>query len=225
MSKKTTFKAKSGADASGAISEATGEDRAPGIVVLQEYWGINDQIKSMTDRFAAAGFVVVAPDLYQGRVAKDAAEAGAMMQALDRTTALDVIAGAVAFLKSHPRCTGKVGVIGFCMGGAFAFSAACAIPDLDAVVPFYGVPDPSKVDYAKVNAPIQAHFSKTDAWATPAAAEAVKRQLEARGKTMELHLYDAGHAFMNDARPEAYDAPSAKLAWERAIAFLKKNLA
>ncbi len=226
MSKRTTFPvtASGATEASGEISEPDGSDRAPGLVMLQEYWGINDHMKSMTDRFAAAGFVVLTPDLFHGKVAKTAAEAGGLMQELDRTRALDEIAGAVAFLRTHPRCTGRIGVTGFCMGGALALSAACKIPDLGAVVPFYGVPSPTTVDYGKVTAPVQAHFSKTDAWATPAAAADVKKQLEASGKEMELHLYDADHAFMNDSRPEVFHEISAKLAWDRAIAFLKKKL-
>lgn len=224
MTKRTTFKAQGGADASGELSEPSGAEKAPGLVVVQEYWGVNDHVRSLVDRFAAAGFLALAPDLYQGTVTKNPDEAMKLMVGLDRDRALRDIAGAVELLRSHPRCNGKVGITGFCMGGAYSFSAACAVPGLSAVVPFYGVPDPSKVDYAKVTAPIQAHFAKTDQWATPASAEAVKKQLEARGQTMELHLYDAQHAFMNDTRPEVHDPALAKQAWERAVAFLKKNL-
>src|SRR5690349_21813527 len=118
MSKRTSFKAKSGAEASGEISEPTDTSKAPGLVVLQEYWGINDHMKAITDRFAAAGFLTLTPDLYHGAITKDAAEAAKLMQGLDRDRALDDIAGAVQLLTSHPRCNGKVGITGFCMGGA-----------------------------------------------------------------------------------------------------------
>jgi carboxymethylenebutenolidase len=131
----------------------------------------------------------------------------------------------VTFLKADARGNGKVGVIGFCMGGAMAFAAACHVPGLAAVVPFYGVPPAEKVDYAKVSAPILAHFAKNDPWATVEKGEAIKKQIDAQGKSMTLEIYDAGHAFVNDTRPEAYDEKSAKLAWQRSVAFLKKNLA
>ena len=93
------------------------------------------------------------------------------------------------------------------------------------MLPFYGIPPAEKVDYGKVTAPIQAHFAKTDEWATVAKAEAIKEQLDARGQAMELHVYDAQHAFVNDTRPDVYDAANAKIAWDRSVAFLKKHLA
>ncbi len=225
MTTTVRFGAKGGSDIAGEIAEPSGTEKAPALVLIQEYWGINGHVKSLADRLASQGFLVVAPDLYHGKIAKDAAEAGQLMTALDTAAAMTEIAAAVAYLKEHPRGNGKVGVIGFCMGGALAFAAACHLEGLSAVVPFYGTPPADKVDYTKVTAPILAHFAKNDEWATVAKAEAIKKELDAQGKPMQLEVYDAGHAFVNDTRPEAYDEKSAKLAWQRTIDFLKKNLA
>lgn len=224
MTTNVTFKGKDGSEVSGEVVEPSGTGKAPSVVLIQEWWGINDHIRSLAERLAKEGFLVVAPDLYHGKVAKDATEAGTLMTALDTLQATREIAAAADFLKAHPRGNGKVGVIGFCMGGALSFAAACHVEGLSAVVPFYGTPPAEKVDYAKVTAPILAHFAKNDDWATVAKAEAIKTQLDALGKKMTLEVYDAGHAFVNDTRPEAYDEKSAKLAWQRSIDFLKKNV-
>ena len=226
MTTNVTFESRSGGVVTGAIAEPSGTGKAPALVLVQEFWGLNDHVKSLVDRLAGEGFLVVAPDLYHGKLAKDSSEAGQLMTALDTLEAVEKIGGAAAFLKEHARGNGKVGVIGFCLGGALSFAAACHVPGLAAVVPFYGVPPADKVDYARVTAPVLAHFAKVDPWATVAKAEAIKAQIEAAGKTtMQLEVYDAGHAFMNDARPEAYDETSAKLAWQRSVDFLKKHLA
>ena len=205
--------------------EPSGSGKAPSVVLIQEWWGINDHIKSLAERLAKEGFLVAAPDLYHGKIAKNAGEAAALMTELDTLAAMKDIAAAVATLKAQPRSNGKVGVIGFCMGGALSFAAACHVPGLSAIVPFYGTPPAEKVDYANVTAPILAHFAKNDEFATVAKAEAIKKQCDALGKSMVLEVYDAGHAFVNDTRPEAYDEKSAKLAWQRSVDFLKKHLA
>ena len=225
MTTKVTFKGKSGGDVSGELAEPSGSAKAPSVILIQEWWGINDHIKSLADRLAKEGFLVVAPDLYHGKIAKDAGEAATLMTELDTLAAMKDIAGAVSFLKEHARGNGKVGVIGFCMGGALSFASACHVEGLSAIVPFYGTPPAEKVDYKKVSAPILAHFAKNDEWATVAKAQAIKTELDGLGKYMQLEVYDAGHAFMNDTRPEAYDEKSAKLACQRSVDFLKKHLA
>ena len=224
MTTKVTFKGKDGSVIGGELVEPSGAGKAPSVVLIHEWWGVNDHVRSLAERLAKEGFLVLAPDLYHGRVAKDAAEAGTLMTALDTLRATREIAAAAELLKAHARGNGKVGVIGFCMGGALSFAAACHVEGLSAVVPFYGTPPAEKVDYAKVTAPILAHFAKNDEWATVEKAEAIKKQLDGLGKPMTLDVYDAGHAFVNDTRPEAYDEKSAKLAWERSIAFLRKNV-
>lgn len=224
MTQRISFAAKSGTSASGEIALPDGEGKAPAVVLIQEWWGVNDHIRSLLGRLASAGFVALAPDLYHGTTTRDATEAGKLMAALDWTRALDEIAGAAHHLATHPRGNGNVGVLGFCMGGALSFAAATQIPELKAVVPFYGVPDLAKYDVASIRAPVLAHFASRDAWAKPEAAEEIKRRIEAAGGRMQLCVYDADHAFVNDTRPEVHDPEAAKLAWERTIAFLHEHL-
>ena len=224
MAEKVAFTSKGGAEASGEIALPSGGGRAPAVVLIQEWWGLNDHIRSLLDRLAAAGFVALAPDLYHGTSTKDPEEAARLMNALDKPRALDEIAGAVRFLAGHGRTNGKVGVMGFCLGGALSFAAAATIPELGAAVPFYGIPSPAP-DYSRVKAPIQAHFASRDAWAKPELAEAIRAELAGRGQEMELHIYEADHAFVNDTRPEVYDPGAAKLAWDRCTTFLRKHLA
>jgi len=218
------FKAKSGAAASGAIALPEGSGKAPGLVLVQEWWGVNDHIRSLADRFAAAGFITLAPDLYHGQATKDPAEAARWMNALDGKQAMDDIAGAVAALAAHPRANGKVGITGFCMGGAYTFAATSAIPELAAAVPFYGIPPVERLDFAKMKAPILAHVATRDEWVTVARAEEIKKGIDAHHGSMKLEIYEADHAFFNDTRPEVYAPAAAKLAWERTIAFLHAHL-
>ncbi len=192
----------------------------PGVVILHEYWGVNEQIQGIAKRFAHAGMCARVVDLYDGKVTKDSAEAGALMKALDWGKAVEQIATAVAELKAHARCTGKVAVTGYCMGGALTFSAAVNIRGLACTVPFYGLP--GALDWSKVDAPVQAHFARQDDWATVAGAEWIRDSLKV---PMELHVYEAKHAFCNESRPEVYDAEAATLAWSRAIAFIRQHTA
>ncbi len=223
MSSPITFTAQDGSKVSGEIALPSGEGKAPGLVLVQEWWGLNDHIRDLADRFAAAGFVTLAPDLYHGKSTKDPSEAGALMQALDGKQALVDIAAAAQHLAVYERVNGKVGVTGFCMGGAYAFTAATRIPEISAAVPFYGIPPAGRADYTKAK-PILAHFASRDEWAKASSAEAIKKEIEAAGGSMILHVYDADHAFMNDTRPEVYSAENAKLAWERTITFLHQHL-
>jgi carboxymethylenebutenolidase len=224
MANRIEFKAKSGAAASGEIALPEGTGKAPCLVLVQEWWGVNDHIRSLADRFAKAGFLVLAPDLYHGKVTKDAGEAGAMMQALDGKQAMDDIAGAVAYLLAHERSNGKVGITGFCMGGAYSFAAASALPELAAAVPFYGIPPLERLDFGKMKAPILTHVAKKDQWVTPERGQEIVEKINAAGGNARLELYDADHAFVNDTRPEVYAPEAAKLAWDRSVAFLHQHL-
>ncbi|MEO8701510.1 MAG: dienelactone hydrolase family protein [Kofleriaceae bacterium] len=197
----------------------SGEAKAPAVVVLQEYWGINDQIIAAAERWAAAGFIAVVPDLYHGKLATTSEEANALMKGLDWGKAVGEISAAVDFVRSHPRSTGKVAVSGYCMGGALAFASAVNIRGLAAVAPFYGLP--GELDWSKVDAPIQAHFAKHDDWATEAGAKKIQ---EAVKVPMELFVYDAGHAFCNEKRPEAYNAEACSQAWNRTLEFVRKHV-
>jgi carboxymethylenebutenolidase len=201
------------------LAVPNGAGRHGAAVVLHEWWGVNDQIKSIADRWAAHGLIALVPDLYDGRVAHAVADAEVLMKALDFERALQAIAAAVATLRSHERSNGKVAVTGYCMGGALSFAAATRIRELAAVVPFYGLPPAA--DWSKVDAPIQAHFATRDDWATVDGARKIESALAARGAAMELHVYEAQHAFCNDRRPEVYDPVAAAQAWERTLAFVR----
>lgn len=215
---RVTFPSSAG-EASGVLVTPDGASgKPPGVVVIQEWWGINDQIKSVAERYAAAGFAAIVPDLYHGKLAKDAEEAGALMKALDFGKAVQEIAGAVAFLRE--RSSGKIAITGYCLGGALSFATAVNVPGLAAVVPFYGLP--GDLDWTKVTAPVQAHFATHDDWATVAGAQKIKAAIKV---PMELHVYDAQHAFCNDRRPDVYNLDAAKQAWDRALAFVRSHTA
>jgi carboxymethylenebutenolidase len=214
---RVTFSSSAG-EASGVLVTPAGGGKPAAVVVLQEWWGVNDQIQSIAQRYADAGFLAIVPDLYHGKIAKDADEAGKMMKALDFGKAVQEIAGAVAFLRD--KSSGKIAITGYCMGGALAFASAVNIPGLAAVVPFYGLP--GDLDWSKVTAPIQAHFATHDDWATVAGAEKIKAAVTA---PMELHVYDAQHAFSNDRRPDVYNPEAAKQAWDRAVSFIRSHTA
>ena len=169
------------------------------------------------------GFDVLAPDFYDGHLPTTEGEAAKAMNALDLLDAVARIGAGAAFLRARERSNGKVGVTGFCLGGAITFAAACHVPGLAGLVPFYGIPAPEKVDWSKVDAPIEAHFAKRDQWATVEKAEAIRKTLTEQGKSMVLHVYDAEHAFVNDTRP-VHHPENAKLAWERTVAFFRRVL-
>lgn len=224
MTQRLTLSSPGQADLQGELALPPPGMRAPALVLVQEWWGVNDHVRSLADRFSREGFIVFAPDLFHGKTTKDANEARALMTALDWKRALAEIASSVAFLGDHVHGNGKVGVTGFCLGGGLAFAAACNVEGIAAAVPFYGLPKPEFARWERVRAPIQAHFGEHDESVKASVGREVQAKLESIGRTMELHVYDAGHAFMNDTRPDAYNAEAAKVAWQRAVAFLKKNL-
>jgi len=225
MATRLNFASTTGEKLEGALSKPAGSGKTGGVVVVQEWWGLNDHIKALCDRFAEAGFVALAPDLYHGKIARTQEEAGAMMGALDTKKAVAEIGAAAARLKADPGCNGRVAVVGFCMGGALTLAAACSVEDLAAAVPFYGLPQLALDAYAKVKTPVQAHFAKRDDWAKASVAEDIQKRVRSGGGHMDLFVYDAGHAFMRSTDPQVYDPASARLAWERAVEFLQKHLA
>ena len=224
MGKVISFPRVGGGTAAGYLAE-TGKQNAPGVVVIQEWWGLQGQIKASCDRFAEAGFHALAPDLYDGKVVPyhDAAAAGAAMGSLDfKAATSQAVRGAVQYLKSRG---GKVGLTGFCMGGAVAVIGAVHIPELDAAVTFYGLPPQNVAATKDVRVPLQGHFANQDDWCTPATVDGFEKALKASGKTFEIYRYDGQHAFMNSERKEVYDGKAAKLAWERCVTFFKQHLA
>jgi carboxymethylenebutenolidase len=199
----------------------------PGVIVIQEWWGLDSHIVDVTDRIAAAGFVALAPDLYGGRTTHDADEAGKMMQELPEAKAATDLAGAVDFLLGHEAVTGsKVGAVGFCMGGGFVLTLAAQQGDrIGAAVPFYGVVQ-TMPDFSGLTAPLQGHFGEQDDFAPPAKVREIAAKVtEQSGQEPEFHFYPAGHAFFNDEnRLGTYDAEQAALAWNRTLEFLHSHL-
>jgi carboxymethylenebutenolidase len=226
MIENVSFPSPTGVTVNAALALPAGDAKGPAVVVLHEWWGLNAHVRTLLSRLADAGFAALAPDLYHGQVATNPADAHRLMTELQWSVALDEIAGAKAFLEAHPRAGAKVGVTGFCMGGAGALATACNVPGVAAAVMFYGIPPAHYTPWATADVPpIQAHVSSRDPWVTVAAATAIHDALSARGRTFDLHVYDAEHAFVNDTRPDVYSPECAALAWSRMLAFFRTHLA
>lgn len=199
--------------------------KGPGLIVIQEWWGLVPHIKSVADRFAAAGFVVLAPDLYHGDSTTSPDDAGRMMMALDIAAAGKELAAAADHLLAHPAVSPKkVAALGFCMGGQLALQAATVHDQISAAVDFYGIHPAVQLDFSRLRCPVLAHFGADDPYVDRAAADGLVAAVRGAGGTIDAHFYPAGHAFFNDARPEAYAADAAKLAWDRTLAFLGTSL-
>ncbi len=198
----------------------------PGLLVIQEWWGLVDHIKDLVDRFAAEGFVALAPDLYHGDMTKSPDEAGKMLMALNIAEAGKDMRGAAKYLLGLDEVAPKkVGILGFCMGGQLALYAASEYPDeISAAVDFYGIHPNAPIDPDKVRVPILAHFGARDETVPEETRNALVSSLESRGKSIEAHVYAADHAFFNDTRPEVYDADASRLAWRRSLDFLRRTL-
>jgi carboxymethylenebutenolidase len=195
---------------------------APALVVIQEWWGLNEQIKKTADRFAQAGYRALVPDLYRGQIAKDSDEASHKMNHLNFGDAVaQDIQGCVNHLRQESK---RLGVTGFCMGGALTILSAMKVQGVDAGVCFFGIPPKAFMNPADMAIPLQLHFANLDDWCTPQLIGELEDGLRKSKSKWELFKYDAQHAFMNEARPEVYEPKSAKLAWERTITFFDKVL-
>jgi carboxymethylenebutenolidase len=203
-------------------SPATG--RGPGVLVLQEWWGLVGHIKNVCDRFAAAGFTALAPDLYHGQTADEPDRAGKLFMALNIAEVEKDLRGAARFLAGHSTTT-KLGVVGFCMGGQLALFAATLNPSIGATVNFYGIHPNVKPDYTKLSGPVLGLYAERDSFVSPAVAREVDRAIKEAGKHSEIHIYpDVDHAFFNDERKDVYDRPAAEDAWRRTLTFLRQHL-
>jgi carboxymethylenebutenolidase len=193
------------------------------VVLIHEWWGINDHMRDLAGRYANEGYLCVAPDLYRGEVARDPEEAAKLMQGLAIDDGLETIGATIAEAKSSYNVQ-KVGITGYCMGGTFALRAACEISELAAAAPFYGdIPEESVLKQLK--APTLFIAGKRDAWINP---EKVSQLTEAARKydlPVEVVSYDADHAFFNNTRPEVYNAAAAADAWRRVLELFRKHLA
>lgn len=201
----------------------------PGVVVIQEWWGLVPHIKDVCERFAAEGFVALAPDLYQGASTTEPDGAGKLMMALNIERAARDLTGAVDELQRRDEVSGEgVGVVGYCMGGGLALYLATLRPDdVRGVAPYYGVIpwEAAQPDYARLQGAVQGHYADGDDFLPVDQVRALEKQLKDLGKDAEFHIYEGtGHAFFNDSRPDAYVEDAAREAWERTIAFFSKHL-
>ncbi|HEX5891099.1 MAG TPA: alpha/beta fold hydrolase, partial [Pyrinomonadaceae bacterium] len=185
-----------------------------------------DHIKSVCDRFADAGFVALAPDVYHGQTTKSPDEAGKLMMALRIDEAEQDISGAIQYLLDHDAVTGdKVGIVGFCMGGALALYAATKNSNVAACVVFYGIHPNVKPDLPNLSAPVLGIYAEKDGFVTPDVVRQLEQQLKSLGKQVETHIYpQTDHAFFNDTRPEVYNAEASADAWQRTIDFFRQHL-
>ena len=218
-----------GQSVNGYLAEPAQATGAPAVVVIQEWWGLNDQIRGVADRFAAAGYTALVPDLYRGKSTLAAEEAHHLMTNLNFADAASQdVRGAVQFLNGR---TAKVGVTGFCMGGALTVLSLTMVPEVSAGVVWYGLPPLEFVDASKIKAPLLAHWATQDGAFPIASVDALEERLRAAGVTYEGQRYLAQHAFANETAVgphrlpiTQYDAAWAQIAWDRTLRFFGRHL-
>ena len=216
-----TFSRPDGKTVDGYYAEPANGNKAPGIVVIQEWWGLNDQIRGVADRFAASGYRALVPDLYRGKVTIEAAEAQHLMSSVNFGDAAGQdIRGAVQYLKKD---SARVGITGFCMGGALTLLGAVNVPEADGAATWYGFPPLEYIDPAKIKMPLMGHFALDDAFFAITTVDQLEKKLAAGGVNYEFHRYKAGHAFAHEGGPH-YNHDAAELAWRRTIEFFKRGL-
>lgn len=214
-----------GGTASGYLA-IPAEGKGPGVIVIQEWWGLVPHIKDVCDRFAGEGFVALAPDLYHGKTTTSPDEAGKMMMALQIDEAEKDLRGAITFLRDHDATTSeKVGTVGYCMGGALSLYTATKNSQVGACVVFYGGHPNVKPDLPNLQAPVLGLYAERDGFVTPELVHALEDRLKGLGKSAEIHIYpDADHGFFNDTRPTVYNETVAKDAWRRVLEFFSQHV-
>lgn len=229
MGQTVSYNRPDGKSVNGYLAEPKAGKNAPGVVVIQEWWGLNDQIRGVADKLAAAGYRALVPDLYRGKSALEAKEAEHLMNGLNFADAAGQdVRGAIQHLKS----TGskKAGVTGFCMGGALTLLAAVNAPEADAAVAWYGFPPLEYIDASKINAPLMGHWATQDEFFPIGKVDELEKKLRAANVKFEFHRYDAKHAFANETAdskglpPLKHDPKAAEQAWKRTLDFFSKNL-
>ncbi len=198
------------------------EEVSAAIILIQEWWGINDHIRDLAGRYAQTGYLCVAPDLFRGRVAADTQEASTLMSALSIEDGIETIRKAIDATR-ETYAVEKFGITGHCMGGTFALRAACEIEDLAASAPFYGDIPEEKV-LARLKVPTLFIAANRDNWITPEKVNGLREAARKYNLPVEVVSYDADHAFFNDTRPEVYNAEAAADAWRRVLAHFRKHL-
>ena len=198
--------------------------KGPGVLVIQEWWGLVRHIKNVCDRFAAEGFTALAPDMFHGKTADEPDSAGKLFMALNIAQAEKDLKGAAQYLAGQSSST-KLGAVGFCMGGQLALFAATVNPSIGATVNFYGIHPNVKPDYSKLSGPVLGLFAEKDGFVTPQVAKDVDAAIKKAGKQSEIHIYpNADHAFFNDERPDVYDKAAAQDAWRRTLDFFRQHV-
>jgi carboxymethylenebutenolidase len=213
-----------GGTANGYLS-VPASSKGPGVIVIQEWWGLVPHINDVCDRFAAEGFVALAPDLYHGESTKSPDEAGKLMMALKIDEAEKDLRGAINYLLKQEATSGnKVGTVGFCMGGALSLYAASKNPQVAACVVFYGIHPNVKPDLANLQAPVLGIYAERDAYVPPSAVRELEAKLKEHGKSAEMHIYPGlDHGFFNDTRTDVYNEESASDAWNRVLEFFREH--
>jgi len=211
----------------GYLAVPAGE-HGPATIVLQEWWGVDEHIRSICDRLAAEGFFALAPDLYRGETTAQPSEAEQKMMALNMGQVEQDMCGAAKYLAAQPGFEGSgVGSVGFCLGGGLSVWAAATCPEITAVVTYYYVMPHGRPDFSGVKGPVLGHFGTADAFIAVEDAKALESELRAAGADVTFHYYEGmGHAFFNDLdRLGTYDAAAAESSWQRTVSFLRDALA
>ena len=195
---------------------------APAVLLVHEWWGLNDQVKSVAAALAEAGYLALAIDLYDGKVATTRADARSYMGQVKPERATETLAAWIDWLRSEPRSTGEIGTVGWCFGGGWSLNAALARA-VQATVVYYGRVDKTAADLAPLSGPVLGHFATRDGWIDDKMVGRFEKAMDAAGKAYENHWYEAAHAFANPTSAR-YDAEDAALAWRRTLAFFKVHL-
>jgi len=217
--------ARNGQRLAGYLAKPQGTGPFPAVIVIQEWWGLNEHIKDVTERYAREGYVSLAPDLYHGKVAADPNEAGKLMGALNREEAVKDLLGAVRHLKAMKEVRGdRIGVTGFCMGGSYALLLPCRTKDIRAAAPYYGeIPDEATLK--NLACPILYVYGDADFWITKDEVKRLEGTLKKLNKPGEVKIYTgAPHAFFNDTRKDVHRLTEAQDAWRRTLEFFAKHL-
>lgn len=216
-----TINTPGGRRVSGALAMPLGMP-APTVVLIHEWWGLNDQIKAVAAEFAKLGYLALAVDLMEGGVATTPEAARAQTQAVDAAAAADTMAGWIEWLRVHDASTHRIGTVGWCFGGGWSLAASIATP-VEATVVYYGRVDRKAEELARLRGPVLGHFATRDRFIDSAMVSAWEQEMDKAGKAYTTHWYDADHAFANPTSAR-YDEADAKLAWQRTLKFLGDNL-